>query len=267
MELASFIESHRRAFLVTRTAQGGPTAHPMTLIPHDGVIYFNTYRKSAKVRNLERDARMACLATSPAGGAWAAVQGRAELVPAAQLPAALVGGGQSDVMSEEDLARVRERLASGKRVYLRVVPSAVTGNEGPGGLPVPGEDAPGAWEGTPLDDAPGAWERTVVASPIAMSAPEVDAFLRGHDVAAFASLDAQGWPQVQLARYRGGPGDLVVGAEADGPVCVTVDEFPTYNEIRGVMVHGPARADHGRTHVVAERVLSFDFRKIGRTAG
>ncbi|HZQ57917.1 MAG TPA: pyridoxamine 5'-phosphate oxidase family protein [Acidimicrobiales bacterium] len=255
MELASFIESHRRAFLVTCTAQGTPTAHPMTLIPHDGVIYFNTYRKSAKVRNLERDPRVACLATSPDGGAWAAVQGRAEVVPASELPAGLLGGGQSDVMSDEDLARVRERLASGKRVYLRVAATSVTGADGPGALPAP------------VDGGPRAWESGLVTSAIAMTAAEVEAFLRDHSIAAFASLDGTGSPQVQLARYRGGPGDLVVGADADGPVCLTVDEFPTYNEIRGVMVHGSAHALGGRAGVVPERVLSFDFRKIGRGGG
>jgi len=97
-----------------------------------------------------------------------------------------------------------------------------------------------------------------------MTAAEVEAFLRDHSVAAFASLDGTGSPQVQLARYHGGPADLVVGADADGPVCLTVDEFPTYNEIRGVMVHGSAHALGGRARVAPDRVLSFDFRKIGR---
>jgi hypothetical protein len=48
----------------------------------------------------------------------------------------------------------------------------------------------------------------------------------------------------------------------EGPMCVTVDEFPTYNTIRGVMVHGTGRAVGSAVHVVPERVVTFDFRKI-----
>jgi uncharacterized pyridoxamine 5'-phosphate oxidase family protein len=263
VDLSSFIESHRRAFLVTRTGSGAPTAHPMTLIPYDGTIYFNTYRKSAKVRNIDRDPRMACLATSPDNGAWVAVQGLAEVVPAAQLPAGVLGGGSTEVMGDEDLARVRERLASGKRVYLRVSPSSVTAGEQPGDAPTPGTAAA---HGPVAAD----WRDALQPSPIAMTDAEVDAFVRGHAAAALASIDTSGHPQVRLTRYVGGPADLVVGDDGapGGPLCLTVDEFPTYNEIRGVMVHGQGRAVAGGVCVVPERIVSFDFRKIrAREAG
>jgi PPOX class probable F420-dependent enzyme len=121
VDLPSFIQSHRRAFLATRAA-GGPTAHPMTLIPFEGAIYFNTYRKSAKVRNLERDPRVACAVTSADDHAWVSVQGRASLVAASELPAGVLGGSTA-VMGEEELARVRERVASGKRVYVLITPT------------------------------------------------------------------------------------------------------------------------------------------------
>jgi general stress protein 26 len=250
VDLPSFLATHRRAFLVTRAAVG-PTAHPMTLIPHDGTIYFNTYRKSAKARNLERDPRVACVATSIDDPAWVAVQGRAEITAADDVPAGLLAGRSSAAMDEDELVRVRARVASGKRAYVRVTPSTVTPGGGLG--PVPAADEPDV-----------RWEHTLRPSPIAMSAPEVDAFLRAHDVAALAWLDRDGWPHARLARYRGGPGSLVVGGTlaGDGLVCVTVDEFPTYETIRGVMVHGAGRALAGAVHVVPERVLSFDFRKI-----
>jgi Pyridoxamine 5'-phosphate oxidase len=250
VDLSSFIETHRRAFLVTRTAAGGPTAHPMTLIPHDGTMYFNTYRKSAKARNLARDPRLACVVTSPELDAWVTVKGRAEEVAAEELPASMLGGGGAEgIITHADLARVRERVASGKRVYLRVVLTSVM----PGGAIPP---APRAVAGLPV-----AWEPALRPSPIAMTAPEVDAFLRAHGVAAFASIGPDGWPEACLAPYVGGAGDLVVGAAlaADGQVCLTVDEFPTYDTIRGVMVHGTGHPAGGSARVDAERVVSFDF--------
>ena len=110
-DVRAFIETHRRAFLVTRTALGNPTAQPMSLIPYQGTIYFNTYRKSAKVRNIERDPRAACLVTSSdnePGFSSLTVQGRVEIVDTADLPDALIGGGgEGGVMRDEDLQRAR----------------------------------------------------------------------------------------------------------------------------------------------------------------
>jgi hypothetical protein len=142
-------------------------------------------------------------------------------------------------------------------VYLRVAPSSVTaGQDRPRGGDPPPVEAAGA--------SGGGWERTLRPSPIAMTAVEADGFLRGHDVAAVAWLDADGWPQVALARYRGGFADLSadVALSEDGQVCVTVDEFPTYNTIRGVMLHGRGRMMGSVLTVVPERIVSFDFRKI-----
>jgi hypothetical protein len=95
-----------------------------------------------------------------------------------------------------------------------------------------------------------------------MAPAEVDAVLRAHDVGALAWLDAGGSPQASLARYSGGAAALTVAVDAGGPVCLTVDEFPTYETIRGVMVHGTGRPFGGAVRVVPERVVSFDFRKI-----
>ncbi len=122
-DLPRFLDEHHRAFLVTLRTDGGPTAHPMGLIPRDGRIYFNTYRKSAKVRNIERDPRACCLAASPDDDpdfAAVAVSGRAGVVPAEAVPESLLTGGSSSSMGAEDLERVRARLRTGKRVYLEV---------------------------------------------------------------------------------------------------------------------------------------------------
>ena len=62
--LDTFLESVGRGFLVTRRQDGSPTTHPLTPLWADGAIHFNTYRKSAKVRNLLRHPRVACVVTS-----------------------------------------------------------------------------------------------------------------------------------------------------------------------------------------------------------
>ncbi len=62
--LETFLESAGRGFLVTRRQDGSPTTHPLTPLWADGAIHFNTYRKSAKVRNLLRHPRVACVVTS-----------------------------------------------------------------------------------------------------------------------------------------------------------------------------------------------------------
>ncbi len=60
----------------------------------------------------------------------------------------------------------------------------------------------------------------------------------------------------------------------DPRVCVTVEEFPTYDTIRGVMIHGQADPVGSGpaaeaipegfvpVRVVSSHVVSFDFRKI-----
>src|SRR5215472_8052093 len=71
-----------RAFLISLRRDGSPTAHPMTGLSGDGRMLFNTYRKSAKARNLERDPRAAVVVVDgyadPAPQA-VAVEGEAKL--------------------------------------------------------------------------------------------------------------------------------------------------------------------------------------------
>ena len=63
-----------RGFLVTRRRDGSPTTHPLTPLWADGAIHFNTYRKSAKVRDVLRHPRVSCVVTSadddPAYSPW-----------------------------------------------------------------------------------------------------------------------------------------------------------------------------------------------------
>ncbi|MGH7822624.1 MAG: pyridoxamine 5'-phosphate oxidase family protein [Candidatus Binatia bacterium] len=134
-EAEEFLCNHPRAFLLTLRRDGSPTAHPMTAIFRDGVLYFNTYRKSAKVRNIERDPRVSCLVTTsdddpePRG---VVLDGTAEVLPGDALPsfAAEASPGAARLpkergVSEGVLSRIEDRLRSGKRVLVRIRPERV----------------------------------------------------------------------------------------------------------------------------------------------
>src|ERR1035438_8405039 len=129
----TFLESAGRGFLVTRRRDGSPTTHPLTPLWADGAIHFNTYRKSAKVRNVLRHPRVSCVVTSADDDpAYFAVEcrGTAVVLDLADIPTTILGvDDQGEVMGGADLARVRHNVASGKRIYLRVVPEEWTVGE------------------------------------------------------------------------------------------------------------------------------------------
>ena len=125
-----FLRAHTRAFLVTLRPDGAPACHPMVAFWRDGALWMNTYRKSAKVRNLLAEPRVACVVvTDDADPRFRGVvlRGRAETVGA---DAAHVGGdqpsgGRPPGVGQEVSDLVRSRLAEGKRIFVRIVPEAV----------------------------------------------------------------------------------------------------------------------------------------------
>src|SRR5262249_38826922 len=117
---------------------------------------------------------------------------------------------------------------------------------------------------------------------IAMTAAEAAAFLAGKRLAVVGTLDSGGAPDAEPARLaiagaeigsvvlRGGVTYRKVGR--DPRVVVSVEEFPSYHAIRGVTVLGTAvlaseEGDEARFRVVAPRLESFDFAKMGRWSG
>lgn len=114
---------------------------------------------------------------------------------------------------------------------------------------------------------------------IAMTAAEAAAFLGGKRLAVVGSLGADGAPDGEPARLalagaeigfvvpRGGVTYRNLGR--DPRVVISVEEFPSYHAIRGVTVLGTAvlaseESDEARFRVVAPRLESFDFAKMGR---
>jgi hypothetical protein len=115
---------------------------------------------------------------------------------------------------------------------------------------------------------------------ISMSPEEIDLFLRGHDlviVAGGSKGPVEGAAGNLL--YEGGEvafelcsDDPVVALiESDKLVCCAVEQFPSYYEIKGVMLHGRARRrpeiESGNERfavfdLVIEKTVSFDFGKL-----
>ena len=129
-ELKAHLAEHTRAFILTLRRDGSPTAHPMTALGEPSELVFNTYRKSAKARNIQRDARVGVLyidgydTSRPSGFA---VEGRGEIRVAAQLP-----GRRTDQPVTQALAdRTNARLAAGKRILIDVTPERVRRVEAP----------------------------------------------------------------------------------------------------------------------------------------
>jgi hypothetical protein len=126
-DAAAFLALHKRGFLVTRRRDGSPTIHPMVVFFTDGRVTMTTYRKSAKARNVERDPRAGVLmvngyAKDDVRGVL--VRGRGVLRQAA-MDAPPTSGSDVPKVSDSVTARVADRMASGKRIFLDVEPDAV----------------------------------------------------------------------------------------------------------------------------------------------
>ena len=117
-----FLASHTRTFLVTLRPDGAPACHPMVGLWRDGALWMNTYRKSAKARNIRVESRVACVVMTDDGvgtPTGVVLRGQAEFVEmdvprAPRNAAAPVGRDVVDLVSA--------RVAEGKRVVFRVVP-------------------------------------------------------------------------------------------------------------------------------------------------
>lgn len=132
-EATAFLRANARAFLLTKRASGTPTGHPMTLrLSVDGDLLFNTYRASAKARNVARQGRASCLVTTPyddPAPSWVLVTGSAELLGPEHcgLWASSVGGAAVDGVGPEVASTVEARLASGTRALIRLRPERLVG--------------------------------------------------------------------------------------------------------------------------------------------
>ena len=103
-EQAAFLAETGRSFLVTRGGDGGPTVHPLGAMVRGSELYFNTYRASAKVRNVARDPHARVIvATADDAEPFRALDLAVvvEVLGPGQGPPDAMAGADSAVMSEE----------------------------------------------------------------------------------------------------------------------------------------------------------------------
>jgi hypothetical protein len=126
--VTEFLERYRRVFLLSLRKDGSPTAHPMVGTLNQGALQFNTYRKSAKARNVQKDPRVCCLVVNgydtSEGVQAVLVRGKGTFQegstqPQQQTPSG-TGSPQMPRVGPGIQRTVAERLQSGKRLFLRV---------------------------------------------------------------------------------------------------------------------------------------------------
>jgi PPOX class probable F420-dependent enzyme len=128
-EIARYLGEQRRIILVTIGADGMPHPVPMNYgIDDEGRIVIATFRKSQKVKNLERDPRAALLVESGAGYAnlkSVMLHATAEILGDPEEVAANMALVRADAQMTGSLSSAmgeQVRAAMAKRVVLRLTP-------------------------------------------------------------------------------------------------------------------------------------------------
>lgn len=125
--LIDFLRHNHRTFLFCRDERGQPIGYAMRSITYEpGRLYFVTYTKSAKVGHLLTDPEATCVVMSEddAGRSWpswVSLRGRAEIYrpSPAELETMLTRSSPEVRVPESVVAKVRDRLLSGKRSFIR----------------------------------------------------------------------------------------------------------------------------------------------------
>jgi uncharacterized pyridoxamine 5'-phosphate oxidase family protein len=124
--VVEFMRRNRRAFLFCRDESGRPVGYAMHSIGYEpGRLYFTTYAKSAKMKHLVANPAVACVVLGPQGGhdgPWLSVRGTAEIYqPSVAEVDEMIGVRPSDGrIPDTVVAKVRDRLISGKRSLIRI---------------------------------------------------------------------------------------------------------------------------------------------------
>jgi hypothetical protein len=133
-DVVDFIRMNHRTFLFCRDGARRPIGYAMRSVAYNSAtrcLYFATYTKSAKVRHLLADAEAACLIGEDAG--WVSVRGVAQIYqPSSAEVDDLIGGSPDARVPDSVVAKVRDRLLSGKRSFIKVTLADVRAANLPG---------------------------------------------------------------------------------------------------------------------------------------
>jgi hypothetical protein len=127
-DVVEFIRTNHRAFLFCRDGAQRPIGYAMRCVAYRSAtrcLYFATYAKSAKVQHLRAAPEVACLIGGDEG--WVSVCGLAHVYqPSAAQVDELIGEGSPDQrVPDSVVAKVRDRLLSGKRCFVALTLSEV----------------------------------------------------------------------------------------------------------------------------------------------
>ena len=125
-DIDAFLQEHRRTFFITLRSDGTPTVHPMTGLYNQGSLHYTSYRRSAKNRNIERDARVCCLALNGYDAEQVravTLKGVARIREGAEMPQRRPVQG----VEPSSASRARRAIRAGRRVIIEIVPAGVIG--------------------------------------------------------------------------------------------------------------------------------------------
>jgi PPOX class probable F420-dependent enzyme len=120
-EARAFLRTHHRAVLATYRTDGRPQMSPVLAVVDDaGRVVVSTRETAVKVRNLRRDPRAAlCVLTDRFFGAWAQVEGDAEVVALPDAMDLLVDYYRRAVGEHDDWDDYRTAMERERRVVVR----------------------------------------------------------------------------------------------------------------------------------------------------
>ena len=123
-ELLDFVRPRHRGVLLTRRADGGPQASPLTLgVDDSGRLVMSTYPERAKTRNAKRDERVTVLVLSDEwDGPWVQVDGTAEVLDAPDSVEPLVEYFRNISGEHPDWDEYRAAMEQQGKSLIRVTP-------------------------------------------------------------------------------------------------------------------------------------------------
>ncbi|GAA4821140.1 PPOX class F420-dependent oxidoreductase [Streptomyces ziwulingensis] len=123
-ELLDFVRPRHRALLLTRRADGGPQASPLTCGVDDaGRIVVSTYPERAKTRNAKRDTRVALVVLSDEwNGPWVQIDGTAEVIDVPDSVEPLVEYFRNISGEHPDWDEYRQAMLAQGKSIIRVTP-------------------------------------------------------------------------------------------------------------------------------------------------
>jgi PPOX class probable F420-dependent enzyme len=123
--LLEFVRPRHHGVLLTRRADGGPQASPVTMgVDPQGRIVVSTYPERAKTANARRDPRVSvCVLSDDFGGAWVQVDGEAEVLDLPESVEPLVDYFRSISGEHPDWAEYRAAMVRQGKSLIRVTPT------------------------------------------------------------------------------------------------------------------------------------------------